>query len=252
MAKAVCRIQKRKTHGDIKAMAAHHVRSRPTPNADPEGDVVVLVGSGDPYSDVVRRLVDAASPRSNAVLAVEIIFSAGAEYFRPEDPQAYGEYDPDRAGRFARAVKSWATETYGENLVSLVLHLDEGTPHLHGVVVPVIGGRLNCRAMFSSRVRLRELQDSFARGIEHLGIERGSRGSTATHTEVRRWYTEEPRRLAEHERRLMQKEQAIDERLEDVEETYRQLLQMIDDLRSFDAEIAEKMRERMRRTFGRF
>lgn len=251
MAKAVCRMQKKKSLGDIKAMAAHHVRARPTPNADPAGDVLVLVGSGDPYHDVARRLSEAATPRSNAVRAVELVLSAGVEYFRPKDPQSYGTYDPDRVARFAKAVRAWALETYGANLVSLVLHLDEGTPHLHGVVVPIIKGRLNCRAMFSDRLRLRELQGSFAKGVEHLGIERGSRGSTATHTEVRRWYTEEPRRLEERERKLLQKEKAIDERLEDVDEIYRQLVRMIDELMVLDAEAAEKIRDRMRRMFGR-
>lgn len=252
MAKTVCRMQKRKTYGDIKAMAAHHVRTRPTPNADPDGDVVVLVGSGDPYNDVVRRLMDAAAPRSNAVLAVELVLSAGPEYFRPEDPQSYGMYDSERVAEFAKTVRAWAFETYGANLVSLVLHLDEATPHLHGVVVPVLHGRLNCRAMFSTREKLRELQDSYASGVEHLGIERGTRGSAATHTDVRRWYTEEPRRLDARAQELAQRQKEADERLEDAEQIYRQLRHMTDELELLDAEIAEGVRNRMRQMFGRF
>lgn len=252
MAMAVIRMEKIKTFGDIRLMADHQLRGRPTPNADPNGDVIVILGSGDPHQDARDRLSEVPKPRKNAVLAVELIMSAGPEYFRPDDPEAWGMYDPDRVAEFVHAVRAWVVETYGRNAVSLVLHLDEGTPHIHGVIIPVLEGRLNCRELFSQRHHLRALQDSYADGLAHLGIERGKRGSTAVHTEIRHWYTDEPRRLEARAYELARQEQEAVERLEDAERIYRQLLRMVDELELLDAEIAEGVRNQMRQMFGRF
>jgi hypothetical protein len=73
-----------------------------------------------------------------------------------------------------------------------VLHLDEQTPHIQAVVVPLDErGKLNCRAMLGgSRQTLRDLQTSYAKGVEHLGIARGIEGSKAKHKTVREFYRE--------------------------------------------------------------
>ena len=50
-------------------------------------------------------------------------------------------------------------------------------------------GKLNCRALLGgSRYRLSELQDDFAAAMAPLGLERGIKGSRASHTEVRKYY----------------------------------------------------------------
>ena len=68
--------------------------------------------------------------------------------------------------------------------------LVEATPHIHAYLVPLDErGKLNCRALFGgTRKRLSELQDSFAAAVAPLGIERGIKGSTAKHTEVKEYY----------------------------------------------------------------
>jgi hypothetical protein len=69
------------------------------------------------------------------------------------------------------------------------LHLDEATPHIHAYLVPLDEkGKLNCRALFGGREKLSKFQDSYALAMAPLGLERGIKGSRATHTEVKEYY----------------------------------------------------------------
>lgn len=64
------------------------------------------------------------------------------------------------------------------------------TPHIHAYLVPLDErGKLNCKALFGTRVKMYQLQDSFANAVEHLGIMRGVKGSVASHTKVEKYYT---------------------------------------------------------------
>ena len=59
------------------------------------------------------------------------------------------------------------------------VHLDERSPHLHAVVVPLHEGRLNARHFFGGAKKLEALQDEFASLMQPLGLVRGVRGSDA-------------------------------------------------------------------------
>ncbi|MEM7716923.1 MAG: DUF3991 domain-containing protein, partial [Cyanobacteria bacterium P01_A01_bin.68] len=47
----------------------------------------------------------------------------------------------------------------------------------------------NCKALFGTRGKMHQLQDSFANAVEHLGIVRGVKGSVATYTKVKKYYS---------------------------------------------------------------
>jgi septum formation inhibitor MinC len=75
------------------------------------------------------------------------------------------------------------------------LHLDESTPHIHAYVVPINDKTklLSYKEMFGGNpkvgaIKLSKLQDSYAQALAHLGIERGVKGSKATHTKVKEYY----------------------------------------------------------------
>ena len=67
---------------------------------------------------------------------------------------------------------------------------DRTTPHITGYVVPLDPetGGLNCRRWIGEKKQLRDQQTAYALAVEHLGLQRGVRGSTATHEAVRRVY----------------------------------------------------------------
>ena len=69
------------------------------------------------------------------------------------------------------------------------VHLDERSPHLHAVVVPLHEGRLNARHFFGGAKKLEALQDEFASLMQPLGLVRGVRGSDAPHLPVSAWWS---------------------------------------------------------------
>jgi hypothetical protein len=191
MPKAVCRIQKIKSWGLLKGNEAHTARTRETPNANPEVTNIRIIGNPDNFDLVtlVKKKIGSQKIRSNAVLAVEILLSASAEYFRPNALAEAGSYDKKRLDGFVEATVSWLKSSWGEQVVRAELHLDEITPHIHAYIVPLSEtGKLNCRALFGGREKLSLLQDSFADAVLHLGISRGVKGSTATYTSLKKYY----------------------------------------------------------------
>jgi hypothetical protein len=190
MAYSVCRIEKIKTWANLATSAQHTIRARETLNADLSVSNTWLIGAPD--SDINKLFLEkiGAQPiRSNAVLAIEMLLTASPDYFRPHDSTLAGVYIPQRVEDFASACTDWLTTRYFDRVVRAILHLDESTPHIHAYIVPLDNrGKLNARELFNGRYKMSELQDSFARAVEHLGIERGVKGSKAKHTDIKKYY----------------------------------------------------------------
>lgn len=190
----VLRIQKLKTWGAIAGAAKHNQRERETPNADEGKRDANRQLMGDPEKDTIsatKELIGGQRIRSNAVLGVELLLSASPEYFRPNAPERAGEHDASRLDSWVNASTDWLQQRYGSRVVKAVLHLDESTPHIHALMVPLDDrGKLNCRALFGgTRHTLSQLQTDYAEAVSDLGIQRGIQNSRATHQQVSRYYT---------------------------------------------------------------
>jgi len=184
--KTVFRIAKLKSFGEIAAAGSHNLRTRPTPNAAPGGKFVQIVALDEPAHVAVQKKIGDQKVRSNAVLCVEAIVSASPEYFRPDDPSRAGHWEKDRLDAWRAAVEPWIAENF-PHAISVVLHLDEATPHYQILDVPLDEkGKLNCRGKFGGSLDL--WQTHAASAVAHLGIERGIEGSTATHERVKAYY----------------------------------------------------------------
>ncbi len=185
---AILRVAKLKTMGEIGALGHHNERTRDTPNADAERlqENVRLVGSGDWMADTQRRLDDAPMIRSDAVLGIEHVMTASRDFYAQGDEQ-------ERAARLVEWTErsmAWLRERYGDaNIVAAVLHKDELTPHIQALVVPINdAGRLSAYTYTGGREKLGMMQDSYARAMEPLGLERGVKGSVAVHETIKEWY----------------------------------------------------------------
>jgi len=185
---AVLRVAKLKTMGEIGALGKHNERTRDTPNADAErlGDNVRLAGSGDWCADAQRRLDAAPRIRSNAVLALEHVMTASRDFYHQGTPDEHAARLEDWTAR----SMAWLRDRYGsENVVAAVLHKDEQTPHIQALVVPLHEDKgLNAKFWIDGRAKLAAMQDSYARAMEPLGLERGVRGSVADHQTVKAFY----------------------------------------------------------------
>ncbi len=189
----VLRIQKLKTWGAIGGSGKHNQRERETPNADEARTAAnrALVGCVEADSvALVKEAIGTQRIRKNAVLGVEMLLSASPEYFRPGQIEKAGEYDAHRLNSWVGASTQWLKERYSNRVVKAVLHLDEATPHIHVLLVPLdAAGKLNCRALFGgSRHTLSVLQSDYAQAVKSLGIIRGIENSRATHQKVSQFY----------------------------------------------------------------
>jgi len=188
---AIMRLAKVKTMGHIAGLGKHIERERETRNADSEQTYLNerLAGSGDWPADVQARLEVAPVIRKNAVLSIEVMLATSPEWWT-----AGTEAEQDRRRDAWKDLSmAWLRETFGEqNVVAAVLHRDESSPHVQALIVPIDErGRLNARHFIGGdRHRLTELQDSYAEKLAALGLERGVRGSVATHEEVKHWYAQ--------------------------------------------------------------
>lgn len=145
---AILRTAKLKTEAAIKGVSGHNCRSRKTENADPEKKVENIIDGGpDLHATVIKKIENAgAKYRSNSVLAQEIFLSASPEYFRPGQEDRSGIYDEEKMTQWKEESLAWLKNEFGDNIVDCKLHLDESTPHIHAVIVPLTeDGRLSAR-----------------------------------------------------------------------------------------------------------
>jgi len=169
---------------------SHTFRSRYTPNAAKEKvkDNRVLLGPTDHRE--VAEAVRARWPerfRKDAIGFIELFIGASPEFFEKHGGSG------DEEQYFRRAIQ-WLKDYYGaENVISVVQHNDETTPHLAAYVVPIRPdtGALSAKFFADGRRGCSELQTAFHKAAgEAVGLERGVRGSNAEHTSIRRWYAE--------------------------------------------------------------
>ncbi|MBE8989565.1 MobV family relaxase [Nostoc sp. LEGE 12450] len=195
----ILRIEKLKTFGNVAGSDDHVTRNRETPNADPTKENVPLIGGEDDRAleEIVKEKISTLKhrPRHDAVLCTEMFLSASPEYFRPVDPSLSGQWSDSLMQQWAIASRDWLAQNYGSKCVRAELHLDESTPHIHAYIVPLNEktGRVSHDEMFGGRggqgrIKLSKLQDSYAAALAPLGIERGVKGSKATHTKVKEYY----------------------------------------------------------------
>lgn len=207
--------------GPIKSWAAmraaniHNARTKPLPHAVRDAPPPMhLIGTGNLEADVRSILGDVAidvdKPRKNGVLAFEAILTASPEFFEQGS-------EADRQRRldaWIKAQRNWAVQHYGlMRVASLVIHLDEKTPHAHLVVVPlemkIDKRRRDGRARYSIVGRsisgpgaFSAVQDSYAAAMAPFGLSRGVRGSGRKNEPVAQYL----KRLAEGEAETARKQ----------------------------------------------
>lgn len=120
--------------------------------------------------------IDAKVPkkhRKDAVIAVEILLTSGPEFF---DDMEVDREKLSANSKFKAWVQDsigWAKKEFGTNLVDAVLHMDESTPHIHILAVPLtLDGRL-CAKEVTSRPEMQRRQSDYAQVMKRFGLDRG-------------------------------------------------------------------------------
>ena len=103
-------------------------------------------------------------------------------------------------------AKDWIKRNYAfmakefgeQNIVRFSVHMDEKTPHIHAVTVPLTeDGRLSAKEVIGNRTKMQLRQDRYADIMQKFGLERGMKGTGIKHETAKEYYT----RISEsHER----------------------------------------------------
>lgn len=125
----------------------------------------------------VKDRIDAKIPtkhRKDAVVAVEILLTSGPEFFDTiETDREKLAVNPLFQAWVEKSI-GWAKKEFGDNMVDVVLHMDESSPHIHVLTVPLTkDGRL-CAKEVTARAEMQRRQTQYAEAMKPLGLERGT------------------------------------------------------------------------------
>lgn len=176
--------------------------------------------------------------RKDSIVGITGVYTASAEWFGTHPREEWMQYFED--------CLKYHDRTYGR-CINAVVHLDEDTPHMQCISVPLIederGWHLSAKMVMGGRSDYQKRQDQFYEQVgEHYGMDRGIKRDAAEvkrHTTKREWQlatqkqelqqireqttaaekrlADVSRQLTETERRLESKKIAIEKLAEDVE-----------------------------------
>ena len=182
------------------------------------------------YAEAIQNRIDDLLPvkavRKDAVRMCGLIVTSDKAFF--------DRLTPEETRRFFEESKAFLTEFVGaENVISAMVHMDEKTPHMHFLHVPVTpDGRLNANKIYT-RQSLRKLQSGLPAHLQSRGfvIERGveqTPGSAKRHLDTREF---------------KQQQEALEKLIQESEETSRNSRQLINALEQREEELRKSIEE---------
>ena len=159
---AILRFEKHKGN-PARPLEAHHERQKEQYASNPDIDTSrskynfhIVKPEGRYYHFIQNHIEQAGCrTRKDSTRFVDTLITASPEFFKgkpPKEIQAFFQWAADflinRVGK--------------ENIVSAVVHMDEKTPHLHLVFVPLTeDNRLCAKEIIGNRANLTKWQDDF-------------------------------------------------------------------------------------------
>jgi len=188
---AIMRIEKHKSAVSIRKFYRHALRILDVKNSDKEKSAKNKYDVRISEEDFIRKALS-LKRRKDAVIGLELLMT----YSLNDSERKLLYSEKERAGTFFREwesrAKQWLEDTFGvENVALVALHMDETTPHLSAIVLPICNGRLNAKFWTNGKQALRNLQDSYHKAVSNVGgveLQRGIKGSKARHVRIQEFY----------------------------------------------------------------
>ena len=157
----------------IRGIQSHNRRERES-HSNPDIDYSRSTGNYDlcetpssSYAEAIQNRIDdllmVKAVRKDAVHLCGLIVSSDKSFFT--------RIGKDETRRFFVEAAAYLTEFVGkENVISAMVHMDEKTPHMHFLHVPVTpDGRLNANKIYT-RQSLRKLQSELPAHLQSRGF----------------------------------------------------------------------------------
>lgn len=187
---AILKIEKVKSLQILSLRQKHNFRQIPVPNADINRRYLnkTLVNEGiENYVTLwesrkydVNMNGGKCNPRQGAVYAYEIVLG-----------YSHDAISDDKVNDWAKTSVEWLEKTFGgkENVLSAVLHMDEYTPHIHAIVMPIDErNRLCARSFTGGKVKMFNLQTSYANAVKEYELNRPEMYTKAKNKDLKRFY----------------------------------------------------------------
>lgn len=204
-----------KARGNDSAMTAHIARTFMPSNVDSSRthlnrELVQFPANVTNRTEAIEHRIATAGiyrkVAQNQVKALRFILSSS-----PEDMSRIEQ--EGRLYEWCAESMDWLRSTFGaDNWVAATLHADEGTPHIHATVVPIVTGERRkakeeakngkrkyktkkdkvrlCADDVLTPKKLEDYQTSYAKRMQRFGLERGVHGSEAKHRTTMEYYKE--------------------------------------------------------------
>lgn len=175
------------TAAQFNAKYNHNYREKTPINANPEKEHLneeLIKLEEDSFQAAFKKKIkqmdyyNTHKVRKNAVRGVEFSLNIGTG----ELPEGF---DLDV---WKEKSVNWIKETFGDNAISAVLHMDETSPHIHCMVIPEVDGRLCAKEMFDYK-HLEQYQESFAQVAKECGLDSRVKHSRAHYNDIALFYT---------------------------------------------------------------
>ena len=142
--------------------------------------------------EITRQIKQAdLKERKDSIVILDALYTCSPEWFESHSKRELLEYFRDCLNFH---IKEYC-DGDKEKLINAVIHLDEKTPHLHVVSIPIVedekGQHLSAKLVMGNRDDYRLRQDRFYNEVSsHYGMERGEQKQpeeTKAHTTKREW-----------------------------------------------------------------
>jgi len=162
--------------------------------------------------------------------------------------------DKDKFQDWIKENMKFLEKEYGEkNIIRFNLHMDEKTPHIHAVTVPLTeDGRLSAREIFGNKKNLQERQDRYACAMEKFNLVRGVRSTGIKHEKANEYYArmEEAKKNSQNMQNLQGFDSFLGIKTENKAKTIEKQKKALEGLKMSFIELKEKA-EREKNEMGR-
>lgn len=141
----------------------------------------ILIGTENTRSDIMSYIKnnDIVIRNKDTVIFNEFVLTASPEFFfnnKDGSKKTKSEYNDNLKEWVKTQIEFLEKENYGK-CVNAVLHLDESTPHIHALILPIVDNKLNNKSFWRGKNSYGRLQDIYNASNSKFGLKRGEEKS---------------------------------------------------------------------------